>query len=287
PFGSAAPQLQGTGSGVIVSEDGYIITNNHVIDGADVITVVFNDTNEEIEAELIGKDARTDLALLKIDKTGLTAIEFAKKEEIRVGELAIAIGNSLGESSSVTTGVVSAIDRSVTIDGVQSVMIQTDAAINPGNSGGALVNARGQLIGINTMKRLTTIGENGQPITIEGVGYAIPIDVVEDIALKLLQDGRVVRAGLGITCLFIEADEQNRTPAGIYVQSVTRDAAAYNAGIRAGDIIVSIEGEQLASLKQLSDFLAKHAPGDKVNMTIYKNGNYQDITVTLTELSED
>jgi len=243
-----------TGSGVIISEDGYIVTNNHVIDGASEIWVTLGE--EEIQAELVGGDLATDLAVLKINKTGLPAAQFGDSEKIVVGETAIAIGNPLGLefSQTVTVGHISAKKRTINIGQQAFNFIQTDAAINDGNSGGALVNLNGEVIGINTAK-IKVAG-------VEGMGFAIPSNMVKNIATQLIENGRIVRPWLGI---YSGGDvdkvlaKQLRLPVdyGVIVQRVVPDSPAQQGGIKAGDIIIALGGKQTKVFADLSDAINK------------------------------
>ncbi len=260
---------QGSGSGIIVSSDGYIVTNQHVIDGASEISVILN-TGDEYTATLVGADEKTDLAVLKIDKDGLTAAELGDSDNVQVGELAVAIGNPLGQelAGSVTAGVISAVNRTMTVDNKVYNLIQTDAAINPGNSGGALVNSKGQVIGINTIKLSNT--------DVEGIGFAIAISEAKPIINDLINNGYVSgRPLVGINII------ENRS--GLYVDSVTPGSGAANAGIQEGDLIVKADGEVINSSSRLNEIRDSKKPGDYIVLTIIRNGEMQDISVQLTE----
>lgn len=270
------------GSGIVYSEDGYIITNYHVIEDAisstsAQVTVTLSDQNE-YAAEIIGTDSVTDLALLKIDATGLTPATFGKSSDLQVGELAVAIGNPLGQefAGSVTVGYISALNRTITTDGRTYQLIQTDAAINPGNSGGALVNAKGEVIGINTVKVTDT--------TVEGLGFAIPSDDALKIIEELKTTGKIVRPYIGI--YGIDMDEatakRNRLVEGIYVYQVFSGSPAEAAGISRGDIIVEFDGQQVTTTQDLNNVKNKKSIGDKVKIKVYRNGEYKDLEITLT-----
>ena len=270
------------GSGIIYSEDGYIITNYHVVEDAisstsAQVTVTLSNQEEYI-AEIIGTDSVTDLALLKIDATGLTPATFGKSSDLQVGELAVAIGNPLGQefAGSVTVGYISALNRTITTDGRTYQLIQTDAAINPGNSGGALVNAKGEVIGINTVKVTDT--------TVEGLGFAIPSDDALKIIEELKLTGKIVRPYIGI--YGIDMDEatakRNNLVEGVYVYQVFSGSPAEAAGISRGDIIVEFDGQQVKTKQELNNAKNKKSIGDKVKIKVYRGGNYQDLEITLS-----
>ena len=273
------------GSGIVYSEDGYIITNYHVIEDAvsstsAQVTVTLYDESDQQEytAKIIGTDSVTDLALLKIDASGLTPAKFGKSSELEVGELAVAIGNPLGQefAGSVTVGYISALNRTITTDGRTYKLIQTDAAINPGNSGGALVNAKGEVIGINTVKVTDT--------TVEGLGFAIPSDDALKIIEELKTTGKIVRPYIGI--YGIDMDEatakRNKLVEGVYVYQVFTGSPAESAGISRGDIIVEFDGQKVTTKQELNDFKNQKSIGDKVTIKIYRNGEYKDVEVTLS-----
>lgn len=284
--GSASAQ----GSGVIISEDGYILTNNHVVNSgsssssfyelgkASKITVkLYNDDNE-YEAKIVGTDEQTDLAVIKIEKDGLTAAELGDSDSVQVGEFCMAIGNPLGLGSTVTDGIVSAVNREVTDeDGNSYEAIQTNAAINSGNSGGALVNSKGEVIGINTLK---VSGEG-----IEGVGFAIPINSTKSIYEQLIQYNKVKRPYLGIGGIEVDEDiaKANNLTVGIYVKTLENFSAAERAGIRVGDVIIRADGEDIETMDELNEIKNKKNVGDKMTLTIWRNGDTQDIEVTLQE----
>jgi serine protease Do len=283
-FGTQAEKSevpQGAGSGVIISDDGYIVTNNHVIEGGSRITVTLS-TGEEVNAEVIGSDQYIDLALLKIDKKGLQYMTFGDSESSRAGELAIAIGYPLPESLldgfsfssvTVTAGILSAVGVDLNVDGIHFEMLQTDAPINPGNSGGALVDGTGQLIGINTMKT-TYAGTNqfGQTISAEGIGYAIPSHVVEPIVRQLKDYGEVIRPFIGISGRIVSQanSEYYDIPQGMYIDELTKNGPAEKAGIEAGDIITHINGEEILTFEDLYSFIMSSEVGQKVTLTVYR-----------------
>lgn len=277
------------GSGIIISEDGYILTNNHVINStssssyyeigsANKVTVyLYNDTTE-YSATVVGTDAETDLAVIKIDKTGLPAAELGDSDTIQVGEFSMAIGNPLGMQSSVTGGLISALNREVTdSDGKTYKLIQTDAAINSGNSGGALVNSQGQVIGINTLKVSAT--------GVEGMGFAIPINSAKPIFEQLIQYNKVKRPYIGISGRDLDkiTASRNNLVEGIYVVSVEEYSAAEKAGIIAGDVIIKADGKEIKTMNELNEIKNTHNIGDSMTVTINRNGHEKDITITLQE----
>lgn len=283
--GSYMPTQSGQGSGIIMSDDGYIITNAHVINGADIVSVIlYND--EEYEAKIIGMDTRTDLAVLKIDASNLTYAEFGNSEQLKVGEQVIAIGNPGGITlaGSVTQGIVSAVNRTISTDSGDLTCIQTDAAINPGNSGGALVNMYGQVIGINSAK----IAETGY----EGIGFAIPINDAKPIVDDLINVGHVTgRVKIGITVNTINELVANRygVPVGVQVQEIesTSDAAA--KGLQVGDIITEINGTKITESQNLTDEIQKYKAGEQVTLTIFRrfeNNSDKTLSIKVT-LQED
>ena len=277
------------GSGVIISDDGYILTNNHVVNSASSssfyelgkaskITVMLYNDDTEYEAEIVGTDEQTDLAVIKIDKTGLTAAELGDSDSVQVGEFCMAIGNPLGLGSTVTDGIISAVDREVTDEDNNSyTAIQTNAAINSGNSGGALVNSKGQVIGINTLK----VSGDG----VEGVGFAIPINSTKDIYSQLIEYNKVKRPYLGIGGIEVDSDtaKANNLTEGIYVKTLENFSAAEKAGIKVGDVIVKADGKEVKTMDELNEIKNKKKIGDKITLTIWRNGKTQDIDVTLQE----
>ena len=270
------------GSGIIMSEDGYIITNAHVVEGATSLKVMTSD-GETYEAQLVGSDTVTDLAVVKIDATGLTAAEFGSSEDLRVADKVMAIGNPGGHelSSSVTIGYVSALNRAISNNttGYTMEYIQTDAAINPGNSGGALINEYGQVVGINSAK----ISATGY----EGLGFAIPIDTAQPIISDLIQYGYVKdRAVLGISGQFIDSMTGRfyGLPQGEYVAQLN-SSEAQASGLQVGDVITAIDGQQLDSESTLRSAILSKKPGDTVTLQVYRSATQQSATVEL-KLSE-
>ena len=276
------PKQQGSGSGVIISNDGYIVTNNHVVADADELTVTLND-NKEYSARIIGTDKTTDLALIKIDGKNLPAITIANSENIKVGEWVLAVGNPFNLTNTVTAGIVSAKGRSLYQNGVES-FIQTDAAINPGNSGGALVNTRGELIGINAMLY-------SQTGSFSGYGFAIPTSIMNKVVDDLKKYGTVQRAVIGIQGSdvknYVDAQKDQGkdidlgTMEGIYVAKVTEESAAEEAGLKEGDVITAIDGKEVNKMAALQEYLAKKRPGDKVSISYLRDKKKSTKTVTL------
>lgn len=281
------PKRTGAGSGVILTADGYIVTNNHVVQDADELTVKLND-NREFKARIIGLDKTTDLALIKIEAKDLPAITVANSDDLKLGEWVLAIGNPFSLTSTVTAGIVSAKARSLgaTPGSIES-FIQTDAAINPGNSGGALVNARGELVGINAMLY-------SQTGSYSGYGFAIPTSIMNKVVDDLRQYGTVQRALLGISgqdvSTYIDAEkEKGREPDlgtvnGIYVAEVSADGAAAAAGLKEGDVITTIDGKTIEKFGQLQELLVNHRPGDKVSVTYLRDKKKHTVQITLRNI---
>lgn len=285
-----------TGSGIIISDDGYILTNNHIVDTSssssnsngynsyysvsesNKVTVTLYGDSTEYEATIVGTDSQTDLAVIKIDKTGLTPAELGDSDKVQVGEFAMAIGNPLGLDTSVTCGVISATNREITdSDNKTYTLIQTDAAINSGNSGGALVNADGKVIGLNTLK----ISSEG----VEGMGFAIPINSTIDIYQQLIEYNKVKRPYIGISG--IDLDEKtasaNKLVQGIYVKSIDEFSAAEKAGVKIGDVIVGADGKEIKTMEELNNIKNSHQIGDSLTIKVNRNGKELDLTVTLQE----
>lgn len=276
------PDRKGAGSGVILSADGYIVTNNHVVEEATELIVKLND-NREFKARIIGTDKQTDLAVIKIEAEGLQAIPVGNSDNLKLGEWVLAIGNPFSFTSTVTAGIVSAKARSLYSGGIQS-FIQTDAAINPGNSGGALVNTRGELVGINSM----IYSQTG---SYSGYGFAIPVTIMNKVVADIKQFGVVQRALLGISGQdvsdYIDAQREKEkevdlgTTEGIYVGEVPTEGAAYEAGIEEGDVITHIDGKKVSKFGELMEIIAQHKPGDKVEVSYLRNKKAKKATVTL------
>ena len=278
-----------SGSGIIISEDGYILTNNHIVstsssesyyevsEATKLTVTLFND-DTEYEAKIIGTDEQTDLAVIKIEKTGLSKAEFADSDNIKVGEFAMAVGNPLGMQSSITCGVISAVNREVTdTEGKKYNLIQTDAAINSGNSGGALVNSEGKVIGINTLK-LSGTG-------IEGMGFAIPINSTADITSQLIQYSKVKRPYIGISGMDLseETAKKYNLVVGIYVKSVDDFSAGEKAGIKSGDVIIEADGKKVTKMDELNEIKNSHKIGDEMKIKIKRDNSEKELTITLGE----
>jgi len=277
------PKRAAAGSGVIISADGYIVTNNHVVDGADELTVTLNENSKEYSARIIGADATTDLALIKIDAKNLPAIAIANSDEVKVGEWVLAVGNPLGLNNTVTAGIVSAKARSMG-QGVSS-MIQTDAAINQGNSGGALVNTRGELIGINAM----IYSQTGSNI---GYGFAIPTAIMNKAVEDFKKYGSYQRAMIGIQGGSVkdyvdsmkDQDKEVKdygTMEGVRIDKVIEEGAAADAGLQAEDVITDVDGKKVKTMGDLQAIIAQKRPGDKVTVKYLRNKKANTVTLTL------
>lgn len=280
-----------SGSGIIISEDGYILTNNHVVSSSSsesnsyyqiseatkVTVTLFNDETE-YEAKIVGQDEQTDLAVIKIEKSGLTKAEFADSDDVKVGEFAMAVGNPVNMTSTVTTGIISAVNRKITdSDGKTYTCIQTDAAINSGNSGGALVNSEGKVIGINTLK-LSGTG-------IEGIGFAIPINSTTDITSQLIQYSKVKRPFIGISGIDLDETTAKKynLVVGVYVKSVEDFSSAEKGGLKAGDVIIEADGKSIKSMDELNEIKNSHQIGDTIKLKINRDGSEKELTLTLGE----
>jgi len=284
PQQSNQPSAMATGSGVILSDDGYIVTNNHVIEGAHDIEVVLND-KRTFTAQLVGRDPNTDLALLKVDATGLPTIEIGNSDDLKVGEWVLAVGNPFNLTSTVTAGIVSAKARSINIldaDMKIESFIQTDAAVNPGNSGGALVNTRGELVGINT----AIASQTG---SYAGYAFAIPTAIMQKVVGDLRQFGSVQRALLGIRMMDITQEVKDHfglnSMEGVYVAEVVNGSAAHKAGMQSGDVIVQMDGRQINSSSQLQEQIGRKNPGDEVVVLVRRGNRSVTLEVTLTGIN--
>ena len=287
--GNQTSTATATGSGIIISDDGYILTNNHVVSSSEAeayyqvseatkITVTLFNDDTQYDAKIVGTDEETDLAVIKIDATGLTKAEFADSDSIKVGEFAMAVGSPLGLQSTITCGVVSAVNREVTdTDGKTYTLIQTDAAINSGNSGGALVNGEGKVIGVNTLK-LT--GND-----VEGMGFAIPINSTTDITSQLIEYSKVRRPYIGITGMELDSQtaQKNNLVEGIYVKDVEDFSAAEKAGIKIGDVIIEADGKSVKTMDELNEVKNSHNIGDEMKIKINRDGQEKELTLTLGE----
>ena len=296
-FGFGSPQTataQATGSGIIISEDGYIVTNNHVVDTSSTSSYSYYELSKAtsikvklnsetygddatFDATVVGQDSQTDLAVLKIEKDGLTAAEFADSDQAVVGEFVMAVGSPLGLDTTVTQGIISAVNRQVESDGVVYTCIQTDAAINSGNSGGALVNSDGQVIGINTLK----LSGSG----VEGIGFAIPINSTLDVIDQLIDHKKVLRPYIGITGINIdeELSKQENLEIGVYVKSVEDFSPAEKAGIKPGDVIIKADGKDVEDMDDLNEVKNSHQIGETMTLVVTRNCEERELTVTLEE----
>ncbi len=272
-----------TGSGVVISENGYLVTNSHVIDGAQSVEVLFNDGATR-QATIIGSDALSDLAVLQVAAEGLTAAEFGDDSALRVGDSVVAIGDPLGIElrGTMTNGIISAINRDIQTDGRRMTLIQTNAALNSGNSGGPLLNCYGQVIGINTLK----IGDNMDSAGVEGIGFAIPSSTVKEVVDQLIRQGYVSgRPRLGLTLQEISSFDQlyYRIPQGLYITEVEPGSDAAQVGIVPGDILISVDGQRLTTIDALQQLMFRHTAGDPVKLVIYRGGAQYSATVRLDE----
>lgn len=291
--GSREYTQMGAGSGIIISEDGYIMTNNHVISGADKITVYVMPEDEDgeettYEATLVGSSESNDIAVLKIDADNLTPVTFGDSDQLEVGELAVAVGNPMGTvHGSVTAGIISAVEHELTIDGVTMNAIQTDASINPGNSGGGLFDSYGNLIGVVYAK--------SSSVSIEGIGYAIPVNDIKDIVEQMVNDpdsveaqtrGSQIMLGITITDVSEEMSAQLSVPVGVYVLEVSSMSAAERAGLQVGDIIVEFAGEKVETADDLNAVKAEQTPGDTVSVTVDRNGSEVTLDLVVPQPTE-
>lgn len=280
PFGSYEQEVMGAGSGVIISSDGYIVTNNHVVENAQDIVVTLND-KREFPATVIGTDPQTDLALIKIECDGLPTLTFGNSDQVRIGEWVLAVGNPFNLTSTVTAGIVSAKARNLDILGENTSIesfIQTDAAVNQGNSGGALVNASGELIGINS-----AIASHTGYYT--GYSFAIPSNIARKVVDDLKQYGMVQRAVMAVTIQEVDnnvAQELNLPQVkGVCITSVSDDGAADRAGLQQYDVLISINGAEVNSVSELREVLAQYSPGDRVEVAYLRNGSSYKTPLTL------
>lgn len=277
--------IEAMGSGVIIDPEGYIVTNNHVVQDADNITVTLND-KRVYKATIVGADPSTDLALIKIEEKGLPFLTYGNSDEVRIGEWVLAVGNPFNLTSTVTAGIISAKARDINILGSQGTVesfIQTDAAVNPGNSGGALVNLKGQLIGINAAIASGT----GNYV---GYSFAIPANIVKKVVEDFMKFGKIQRGYLGIRYKEIDnqfaKDKDLPSVNGVYVQDVVEGGAAEKAGMKKGDVILQMQGLPVNSKSELQEIISQHNPGDKLSLTIYRVGKQVDLSLTLLNENE-
>ena len=281
-FGDSQPrEQQGSGSGVIIRPDGYIVTNNHVVANASKVEVTLNN-NRTFEATVVGTDPATDVALIKIDAEGLPTVEFGDSDALRLGEWVLAIGSPMGEQlrGTITAGIVSAKGRSMPTEGEFKIesFIQTDAAVNPGNSGGALVNKKGELVGINT----AIMSQNGSYV---GYSFAVPVNIVKKIVGDIIDFGSVKRAKLGVSMSNVTDEIAKElklsSTKGVYIHETLKGSAAEKAGIKKGDIITNIDGTEIATASALQEKVNSYHPGDKATFTILREGNVKTVEVEL------
>lgn len=296
-YGGSTPQTQeatATGTGVIITDNGYIVTNAHVIYDSEYgsglasgISVLLND-DKTYDAEVIGYDTDCDLAVLKIDADGLTAAEFGDSDSLKLGQSVVAIGNPLGFElmDTVTSGIVSGLNRSITINDKAMNLIQTDAAINSGNSGGPLINMYGQVIGINSSKMSSSYSET----TIENIGFAIPSNEVSSIIDDIMKYGYVTgKPQLGISCQDVTeaVSKMYNIPMGVYIATVTDGSAADKAGLQSGDVIIKIDDVEVSTSDELNAEKNKHEAGDKIKITYIRDGEEKSVKVTLDEVKQE
>lgn len=287
PYRNLPPQkAMASGSGVIISENGYIVTNNHVVQNADKVVVVLND-KREFTAQIIGKDPSTDLALLKVNASGLSFLNYGNSDNVKVGEWALAVGNPFSLTSTVTAGIISAKGRNINILNEKFAIesfIQTDAAVNPGNSGGALVNTQGELIGINS-----AIASNTGSYA--GYSFAIPVNMVRKVVADLIEFGEVQRAFLGVTLQDLNAELAEKKGIkeirGVFISGLNEDGAADKAGFREGDVILKVEDAEVNNIPELQEQVALHRPGDKIKVTIKRDNEIKNMTVELKNKDGD
>jgi Do/DeqQ family serine protease len=286
------PHVQeGSGSGVIISADGYIITNNHVVEGAEKLQVTLNN-NKDYEATVVGRDPSTDIAVIKIDEAGLPAIVWGNSDDVRIGQWVIAVGNPFDLTSTVTAGIISAKARNINLLSRESnngeevfpveSFLQTDAAVNPGNSGGALVNTKGELIGINTAIQSRTGA-------FAGYSFAVPSSIAKKVSRDIIEFGHVQRAFIGVrieeVTQEIAKDKGLKEVAGVFVSSLSEGGAAAESGIESGDVIQKIDDRPVNNVPQLQEQVSRYRPGDKVKVTVWRGGKQQIVDVTLRNRS--
>jgi serine protease Do len=286
------PHVQeGSGSGVIISADGYIITNNHVVEGAEKLHVTLNN-NKDYEATIVGRDPSTDIAVIKIDEAGLPAIVWGNSDEVRIGQWVIAVGNPFDLTSTVTAGIVSAKARNINLLSRESnngeevfpveSFLQTDAAVNPGNSGGALVNTKGELVGINTAIQSRTGA-------FAGYSFAVPSSIAKKVSKDIIEFGHVQRAFIGVRIEEVTQDVAKekglKEVAGVFVSSLSEGGAAAESGIESGDVIQKIDDRPVNNVPQLQEQVSRYRPGDKVKVTVWRGGKQQIVDVTLRNRS--
>lgn len=286
--GKSEPVLAGSGSGFVYTVNGLIITNHHVVEGASELKVSLTD-GRTVDATLVGGDVQTDVAVLKIEAEGLSALPIGDSATVRVGEFVLAIGDPISAdelSGSVTFGILSALSREINIEGFVNEYLQTDAAVNPGNSGGPLINMRGEVIGVTSAKYTSAgVDEYGQNISSEGIGFALPINNVIEIAQSIITDGSKVRPGIGVTIVtYLEPTTDITTP-GVYIYGVTEGGPAEQAGIRVGDRLVRLDGKEMTQDEFVMVIRTKQV-GESIVLTIERNGELMNINVIVGDMNE-
>lgn len=290
PEGSGKLEVYSSGTGFIVSADGYILTNAHVIDGAEEIHILLNDGSEET-VEVVGSDVKTDIAVLKTDIAGLIPLELGDSDSLRIGDFVLAIGNPLDSVElygTVTLGIVSAMAREINIDGFINNYIQTDAAINFGNSGGPLFDMQGRVVGMNSAKSVTAgYDESGNPVAAEGIGFALPINDVVRVMTLLITNGQIERPGIGITVANLTGEDAESIGSipGVVIYSVTDDGPAARAGLKVGDVFLSVDGISISDKDDLVSYLSKCHVGDVVIFVINRDGKEITIKVTVGDMN--
>lgn len=279
----------GYGSGFVYSADGLIATNNHVVEGAGRIYVTLNGDEQQYEAEVVATDSYSDLAILKIDKTGLTPVKFGSSSSLRLGDTVFVIGSPYNGlfANSVSSGIVSGLNREMVLNSATQTFIQTDAAVNPGNSGGPMFNANGELVGIITRKSmLSTI--TGETTSIEGIGFAIPSDVASPVLEQLAQGQQVPRSGIGImgSSLTEQGKQAYNVENGIYVASVSKGGPAEKAGLEVGDIITKLDGQAIGSMDEMIQLMESKNIGDTITLTYVRDGQENTATVTIGDKTQ-
>ena len=279
----------GYGSGFVYSADGLIATNNHVVEGAGRIYVTLNGDEQQYEAEVVATDSYSDLAILKIDKTGLTPVKFGSSSSLRLGDTFFVIGSPYNGlfANSVSSGIVSGLNREMVLNSATQTFIQTDAAVNPGNSGGPMFNANGELVGIITRKSmLSTV--TGETTSIEGIGFAIPSDVASPVLEQLAQGQQVPRSGIGImgSSLTEQGKQAYNVENGIYVASVSKGGPAEKAGLEVGDIITKLDGQAIGSMDEMIQLMESKNIGDTITLTYVRDGQENTATVTIGDKTQ-
>lgn len=289
--GEAAGEMgmvKSRGTGFIISTDGYIVTNNHVVEGKNAFTVTMQDGTEH-EAKYIGSDVTLDIAVLKIDADNLTALPIGDSDSVRVGELVVAIGNPQGAGQNLTgtvsVGYISAVNRELMFNNTKQKFLQTDAAMNPGNSGGPLVNSKGEVIGVVTLKSLiSTVAQDGSTVTTEGIGFAIPIKSAIAAATEIIETGTVTKPGIGIYCGYVDEETaaEEKIVAGMFVSDFMTVSPAYDAGMRQGDVITEYDGNKVKTGQDLIEYIKGKKVGDTITFKVWRKGEKQELEMKVT-----